>query len=231
MFLEAGPDELLDHYDLSLVEGSVTTAHDAERIRDIRARSGLLVTIGACATAGGIQALRNTADVADFARSGLRPTRLDRHTRHEHPDRRPRHGRPRAARVPDLQAPAARHDHGAARRPAAAGHRPERVRGVQAARQPVPARGGGHRLPRPDHPRRLRRPVPIAPPRLLRLLRALGSGERRRTPRGVDRSGRLRRRLAPLAADLQRRRTGVPLPPRRALRCSCGLEPRDDGRR
>ena len=66
MFLEAGPDELLDHYDLSLVEGSVTTAHDAERIRDIRARSGLLVTIGACATAGGIQALRNTADVADF---------------------------------------------------------------------------------------------------------------------------------------------------------------------
>lgn len=67
MFLEAGPEELLDHYDISLVEGSVTTAHDAERIRDVRARSGLLVTIGACATAGGIQSLRNTADVAEFA--------------------------------------------------------------------------------------------------------------------------------------------------------------------
>ena len=66
MFLEAGPEELLDHYDLSLVEGSVTTAHDAERIVDIRARSGTLVTIGACAKAGGIQALRNTADVADY---------------------------------------------------------------------------------------------------------------------------------------------------------------------
>lgn len=66
MFLEAGPDELLDHYDLSFVEGSVTTAHDEERIRDIRARSGLLVTIGACATAGGIQALRNTADLDDY---------------------------------------------------------------------------------------------------------------------------------------------------------------------
>ena len=67
MFLEAGPEELLDHYDISLVEGSITTAHDATRIRDIRARSGTLVTIGACATAGGIQALRNTADVAEYA--------------------------------------------------------------------------------------------------------------------------------------------------------------------
>ncbi|MFZ2441529.1 MAG: hypothetical protein WAW51_04175, partial [Ilumatobacteraceae bacterium] len=51
MFLEAGPSELLEHYDVSLVEGSVTTAHDAQRIQEIRARSGLLVTIGACATA------------------------------------------------------------------------------------------------------------------------------------------------------------------------------------
>ena len=66
MFLEAGPGELLDHYDLSLVEGSVTTAHDAERIRDVRARSSTLITIGACATAGGIQALRNGADIDEF---------------------------------------------------------------------------------------------------------------------------------------------------------------------
>lgn len=66
MFLEAGPAEQLDHYDISLVEGSITTAHDAERIVDVRSRSGLLVTIGACATAGGIQALRNGADVAAY---------------------------------------------------------------------------------------------------------------------------------------------------------------------
>jgi coenzyme F420-reducing hydrogenase gamma subunit len=66
MFLEAGPSELLDHYDISLVEGSITTAHDAQRIIDIRARSGLLITIGACATAGGIQALRNGADIEAF---------------------------------------------------------------------------------------------------------------------------------------------------------------------
>lgn len=53
-------------YDLSLVEGSVTTAEDAERIQHIRRVSRYLVTIGACATAGGIQALRNFADVGEF---------------------------------------------------------------------------------------------------------------------------------------------------------------------
>ena len=50
-------------YDLSLVEGSITTAEDAERIRRVRRESKTLVTIGACATAGGIQAIRNFRDV------------------------------------------------------------------------------------------------------------------------------------------------------------------------
>jgi sulfhydrogenase subunit delta len=53
-------------YDLSLVEGSITTHHDAERIQQIRRMSKQLVTIGACATAGGIQALRNFKDVKHF---------------------------------------------------------------------------------------------------------------------------------------------------------------------
>ncbi|HLN06610.1 MAG TPA: hypothetical protein VK217_10045 [Acidimicrobiales bacterium] len=53
-------------YDLSLVEGSITTAQDAERIRAIRKASSRLVTIGACATSGGIQALRNYADVGEY---------------------------------------------------------------------------------------------------------------------------------------------------------------------
>jgi sulfhydrogenase subunit delta len=53
-------------YDLSLVEGSVTTPEEIERIGQIRAMSRHLVTIGACATTGGIQALRNFADVAEF---------------------------------------------------------------------------------------------------------------------------------------------------------------------
>src|SRR4051812_13186004 len=67
-FLEASSAVAPGPYDLSLVEGSVTTAGDAERIRAIRAASRHLVTIGACATAGGIQALRNLADVDDYRR-------------------------------------------------------------------------------------------------------------------------------------------------------------------
>jgi len=54
-------------YDLSLVEGSITTPGDAERIQKVRAQSKHLVTIGACATAGGIQALRNYRDVGEMA--------------------------------------------------------------------------------------------------------------------------------------------------------------------
>ena len=65
-FLEATSAELDGPYDISIVEGSITTAHDAERIREVRRLSRVLITIGACATAGGIQALRNFADVEDF---------------------------------------------------------------------------------------------------------------------------------------------------------------------
>ncbi|MFD5319220.1 oxidoreductase [Streptomyces sp. NPDC127098] len=65
-FLEASSAEGPGPYDLSLVEGSVTTPRDVERIRHVRDVSRHLVTIGACATAGGVQALRNFADVADF---------------------------------------------------------------------------------------------------------------------------------------------------------------------
>ena len=65
-FAEASSAVVRGPYDLSLVEGSVTTPHDAERIREVRRVSRKLVTIGACATAGGIQALRNFASVEDF---------------------------------------------------------------------------------------------------------------------------------------------------------------------
>jgi coenzyme F420-reducing hydrogenase gamma subunit len=68
-FLEASSAVAPGPYDLTLVEGSVTTAEDAARIRVIRAASRHLVTIGACATAGGIQALRNFADVDEYRRT------------------------------------------------------------------------------------------------------------------------------------------------------------------
>jgi coenzyme F420-reducing hydrogenase gamma subunit len=65
-FPEASSAMVKGPYDLSLVEGSITTPHDAEAIQKIRRESRSLVTLGACATAGGIQALRNFCDVKEF---------------------------------------------------------------------------------------------------------------------------------------------------------------------
>lgn len=66
-FAEVSRRMLSGPYDLSLVEGSITTPQDAKRIQRVRRLSRRLVTIGACATAGGIQALRNFADIRAFA--------------------------------------------------------------------------------------------------------------------------------------------------------------------
>ena len=65
-FAEAGP--LAEDYrvDIAFVEGSVVTTHDMARIQRIRANSGYLITIGACATSGGIQALKNLADDREY---------------------------------------------------------------------------------------------------------------------------------------------------------------------
>ena len=65
-FPEASSAVAAGPFDLSLVEGSITTARDAERIREVRRQSKHLVTIGACATAGGIQALRNFAAIDEL---------------------------------------------------------------------------------------------------------------------------------------------------------------------
>lgn len=65
-FPEATRAVIKGPYDISLVEGSITTPHDAERIHQIRKQSKFLMTIGACATAGGIQSLRNFKNVNDF---------------------------------------------------------------------------------------------------------------------------------------------------------------------
>ena len=65
-FLEASSDSRGGPYDLALVEGSISTPEEVERIRRIRAESKTLVTIGACATAGGLQALRNWSQLELF---------------------------------------------------------------------------------------------------------------------------------------------------------------------
>jgi len=65
-FLEATTAKVDGPYDISLVEGSISTEVDVKRIREIRQKSKAVITIGACATSGGIQALRNFADVEDY---------------------------------------------------------------------------------------------------------------------------------------------------------------------
>lgn len=68
-FPEASRTMLKGPYDIGFVEGSITTHHDAERIQKVRRQCTALVTIGACATAGGIQALRNWADTQEYVRT------------------------------------------------------------------------------------------------------------------------------------------------------------------
>ncbi|MFI5252586.1 MAG: oxidoreductase [Bacteroidota bacterium] len=68
-FPEASRKMLKGPYDIGLAEGSVTTPDDVERAREIRKSCRILVTIGACATAGGIQALRNWKDVKEFTKT------------------------------------------------------------------------------------------------------------------------------------------------------------------
>jgi coenzyme F420-reducing hydrogenase gamma subunit len=67
-FPEASRRVLKGPYDIGLVEGSITTPHDVERIRQVRKSCKVLITIGACATSGGIQALRNWKDVKEYTR-------------------------------------------------------------------------------------------------------------------------------------------------------------------
>ena len=66
-FLEATRGIRPGPYDLGIVEGSVTTPDEAERIQKIRRDCKMLITIGTCATAGGLQALRNFANVKEYA--------------------------------------------------------------------------------------------------------------------------------------------------------------------
>lgn len=61
-FSEAGAVEIDVHTDFAFIEGSISTPEEELRIQKIRKQSKYLITIGACATAGGVQALRRFAD-------------------------------------------------------------------------------------------------------------------------------------------------------------------------
>jgi coenzyme F420-reducing hydrogenase gamma subunit len=68
-FAEATSRRSRGPYDVLLVEGSISTPEQAEEIVRLRQETALLVTIGACATSGGIQALRNLGDYEEFRRA------------------------------------------------------------------------------------------------------------------------------------------------------------------
>ncbi len=162
--------------------------HDAARRRADPARCGAaskaLVTIGACATAGGIQALRNFADVDEFVARRLRVARVHLDARDLDADRGARPRRLRAARLPDRQAPAARGRHRVPARPQARDPVAQRLHRVQAPRHRLRDGRARHAVPRAGDARRLRRALPGLRPRLLRLLRPDGDAEHRLARRG-----------------------------------------------
>jgi sulfhydrogenase subunit delta len=68
-FIEATRTVKPGPYDVGIVEGSVTTPHEIERIKDVRNECKFLISLGTCATAGGIQALRNFAKADEYAKA------------------------------------------------------------------------------------------------------------------------------------------------------------------
>ncbi|MDH7517546.1 MAG: hypothetical protein QHH19_04300 [Candidatus Thermoplasmatota archaeon] len=48
-----------DNYDIAIVEGSIMRPMDEERLRNIRSKAKILVALGACATIGGVNKIRN----------------------------------------------------------------------------------------------------------------------------------------------------------------------------
>lgn len=68
-FAEAGAVDVEIAVDIAFVEGSISTPDEVERIQKIRANSRYVITMGACATAGGVQALRNFADYPEWLSS------------------------------------------------------------------------------------------------------------------------------------------------------------------
>lgn len=52
--------------DVAIIEGSITTEHDVERIKKIRERSKVLIAYGSCATIGGVNGMKNNFDLEDI---------------------------------------------------------------------------------------------------------------------------------------------------------------------
>lgn len=50
-----------EDYDVAVVEGSISTDNDVKRIKKIREKAKILIAMGACATTGGVNGIKNRA--------------------------------------------------------------------------------------------------------------------------------------------------------------------------
>ena len=171
-FLEATRRPLEGEFDVALVEGSVSTPGQEEEIRDIRRRTRFLITLGACASDGGIQGLRNFGSLnveRALAIVYASPQYVET-LAHSRPASALRARRPRAAGLPDQQGAAPRGFGTDARRRPAQGTKPRALPGLQAAAPRV--RPGGPRRPvhGAGHVHRLRGSLPKLRSALLQLL-------------------------------------------------------------
>jgi len=193
-FPEASRAVVRGPYDLSLVEGSVTTPHDAERIHEVRRASKRLVTIGACATAGGIQALRNFADVGEYLSAV--------------------YARPEYIRTLQMSTPIADHvkvDFELRGCPVNKMQLVEVIAAFLADRRPnTPPSSVCIECKQRGTVCWLRGYLPRLPPRLLRLLRADGNAEHRIAQRPTAATGHEARRRRSHLSHLQRLGRAVP---------------------
>ena len=209
-FVEASRVTVKGPYDLSLVEGSITTpqrrrTHSAGAPRiEI---SGDHRRLRHCGRDSGAEELQGRARVHQYC---LRHTRLHQRARPVHSDLRARQSGFRAAGMPDQQAPAHRSHQRLPQRAQAEHAAAQRLRGMQAARKRVRVGRARYALSRPCDSRGLRRAMPDIQSRLLRLLRAEGDAEHGFFERVVRRPGRWGTGPGTNLPHLQRMGSGLP---------------------
>ncbi len=84
-FLEASSKNVYDSFDISFVEGSISTQEEIERIKSIRERSKVLVAIGACAVSGGIQSARNFENYEEVFKEVYKDLEMENVLRNAYP--------------------------------------------------------------------------------------------------------------------------------------------------
>ncbi len=170
-FLEATRTVKPGPYDVGIVEGSITTPHEAERIKEVRPECKFLIALGTCATAGGIQALRNFANADEYAKTVYAHPEYLQLPGEIHLHRRECPGGLGDLGLPGQQVHGGGSDCRPAPEPPAEFPAQPGLPGMQTPRHRLRGGGPGHPLPGTGGPRRLWGAVSRQRARLLRLLR------------------------------------------------------------